>query len=62
MPFFTTKDIGHGTGLGLAVVHGIVNLHGGSVQVDSKVGSGTRFEIRLPVATAATLEKRRDDA
>ncbi len=49
MPFFTTKDVGHGTGLGLPVVHGIVAGHGGSINVESKVGQGTRFEIRLPV-------------
>lgn len=49
IPFFTTKDIGHGTGLGLPVVHGIVTAHGGSIEVHSRVGYGTRFEIRLPI-------------
>jgi signal transduction histidine kinase len=48
LPFFTTKDVGQGTGLGLAVVHGIVSLHGGTVRAESEVGRGTRFEIRLP--------------
>jgi len=48
VPFFTTKDVGHGTGLGLPVVHGIVTAHGGSINVESKIGRGTRFEIRLP--------------
>ena len=48
-PFFTTKDVGQGTGLGLAVVHGIITSHGGSIDVKSNVGSGSRFEIRLPV-------------
>jgi signal transduction histidine kinase len=47
-PFFTTKDVGQGTGLGLAVVHGIITSHGGSIQVESKAGHGTRFEIQLP--------------
>ena len=47
-PFFTTKDVGQGTGLGLPVVHGIITSHGGSIHVESKVGSGTRFEIQLP--------------
>jgi len=48
VPFFTTKDVGEGTGLGLPVVHGIVTSHGGSIAVESKVDEGTRFDIRLP--------------
>jgi signal transduction histidine kinase len=48
-PFFTTKDVGQGTGLGLPVVHGIITSHSGSIHVESKVGGGTRFEIQLPV-------------
>lgn len=47
-PFFTTKDVDQGTGLGLAVVHGIVTSHGGSVRVESAPGKGALFEIRLP--------------
>jgi len=50
VPFFTTKDVGQGTGLGLPVVDGIVASHQGTVRVKSKVGRGTRFEIRLPTA------------
>lgn len=50
LPFFTTKDVHKGTGLGLAVVHGIVTSHGGSIDVQSQVGQGTRFEIRLPIS------------
>jgi signal transduction histidine kinase len=50
LPFFTTKDVGHGTGLGLAVVHGIVVAHGGTVLVKSEVGRGSSFEVRLPTA------------
>lgn len=51
-PFFSTKAH-EGTGLGLAVVWGIVNKHDGSVDVESAVGGGTTFTIRLPVATDA---------
>jgi len=48
-PFFTTKDVGKGTGLGLAVVYGIITSHGGTIGVDSQVGRGTQIEIRLPI-------------
>jgi signal transduction histidine kinase len=48
VPFFTTKDVNEGTGLGLPVVHGIVTSHRGSIVVKSRVGAGARFEIRLP--------------
>jgi two-component system NtrC family sensor kinase len=47
-PFFTTKPVGKGTGLGLAVSHGIIQEHGGSVSVKTKIGEGTSFFIRLP--------------
>jgi two-component system, NtrC family, sensor kinase len=48
-PFFTTKEVGLGTGLGLPVVHEIITSHGGTIHVDTQIGSGTRFEIRLPI-------------
>jgi PAS domain S-box-containing protein len=47
-PFFTTKPIGRGTGLGLSLSHGIIADHGGRIEVQSVVGSGTRFRIVLP--------------
>jgi len=48
LPFFTTKDVGQGTGLGLAVVHGIVTAHGGTIKIKSEVGKGSVFEVWLP--------------
>jgi two-component system NtrC family sensor kinase len=47
-PFFTTKKKGHGTGLGLPITYGIVKRLGGDIEVQSKVGQGTRFTIFLP--------------
>jgi two-component system NtrC family sensor kinase len=56
IPFFTTKDVGYGTGLGLPVVYGIVTAHGGSINVKSESGCGTRFEVQLPVAEPQDME------
>jgi signal transduction histidine kinase len=48
-PFYTTKEVGQGTGLGLSVSYGIVRAHGGSIDVESKVGQGSTFSVILPV-------------
>jgi two-component system NtrC family sensor kinase len=50
-PFFTTKDVGQGTGLGLSVAHGIVQEHGGSIEVESTPERGSRFSVFLPMAS-----------
>jgi two-component system, NtrC family, sensor kinase len=48
-PFYTTKQLGKGTGMGLSIVYGVVKMHSGEVTVDSEVGKGTTFTVRIPV-------------
>jgi PAS domain S-box-containing protein len=54
-PYFTTKGVGKGTGMGLALTHGIIESYGGKIAVDSELGKGTIFSIYLPIT------KKRDD-
>jgi signal transduction histidine kinase len=52
-PFYTTKQLGKGTGMGMSIVYGVVKMHAGDISVESSPGSGTTFHIRLPLERAA---------
>ena len=56
-PFFTTKAVGKGMGLGLTITRQVIKQHGGTLEVDSTPGQGTTFTIRIPLATEAGLEE-----
>ncbi len=60
-PYFTTKDTGEGTGMGLSVAHGIVKEHGGTITVDSEVGKGTTFDVYLPTILEKVKEEEESE-
>jgi signal transduction histidine kinase/CheY-like chemotaxis protein len=61
-PFFSTKEVGKGTGMGLSVVHGITHKHGGHIILNSDPGNGTAIKILLPVITSETVSTIKEES
>ncbi len=60
-PFFTTKDVGVGTGLGMSITYGIIEKHGGKIELSSEVGKGTEFVISLPKRVSAIKKEAKKE-
>jgi signal transduction histidine kinase len=56
-PFFTTKRVGEGTGLGLSITYGIIERHGGTIDIESRLGEGTTFNVAIPINAARAVER-----
>ena len=61
-PFFTTKPVGAGTGLGMSIVYGVMQQHGGNIRIESSPGKGTRIELRFLAAPTSTRQRADDEA
>jgi signal transduction histidine kinase len=60
-PFFTTKPIGEGTGLGLSITYGIIERHGGTIDVESVLGNGTKFFVSIPIHPSVAAQEHQTD-
>ncbi|HSV33810.1 MAG TPA: ATP-binding protein, partial [Pyrinomonadaceae bacterium] len=60
-PFFTTKPIGEGTGLGLSISYGIIESHGGTIEVESTPGQGTTFTTMIPMSGTECIKQHAND-
>ena len=60
-PFFTTKPVGEGTGLGLSITYGIIERHGGTIDVESVLGNGTKFRVSIPIDSSVLVQEYQTD-